>query len=68
MAFPFAYGGLIFLLLWPAAREGKSIARAGAVLAAITVPTDIAENLTLMQITDTLGAWHVEGTAEEPRE
>lgn len=56
MAFPFAYGGLILLLLWPAVREGDSLARAGAVFAAITVPTDIAENLTLMQLTDALGA------------
>ncbi len=56
MLFPLAYAGLIALLLLPAARRGEPVARAGIAFAAVTYPFDVAENLTLLALTDALGA------------
>ncbi|MCB9679602.1 MAG: hypothetical protein H6737_31135 [Alphaproteobacteria bacterium] len=59
MAFPFFYGGLLCALLWPFGHASTPLhrwtARTGMAAALLTIPTDIRENLVLLDLTSELG-------------
>lgn len=54
MAFSFAYGGFIALLLLRIKGQGRGFIWLGVVFAVLIIPFDINENLTLLQITSAL--------------
>ena len=54
MVFPFAYGGLMALLLVGLARKGVHSAWVGACFALAIIPSDIRENLVMFDITSAL--------------
>jgi len=54
MAFPFAYGGFIAMLLLRIKGQGRGFIWLGVVFAVLIVPFDINENLTLLQVTAAL--------------
>lgn len=54
MVFPFAYGGLMALLLVGLARKGVRSAWVGACFALAIIPADIRENLVMFDITSAL--------------
>ncbi len=54
--FPFAYGGLLALLLLRHALRGCGAAWLGLMAALVTIPADVTENIVLLRITDALGA------------
>lgn len=54
MLFPFAYAGLLALLLLALARQGIASAWVGLLFALSIVPSDIHENLTMLEITAAL--------------
>lgn len=51
MLFPFAYAGLLTLLLFALARQGVTSAWVGLLFALSIIPSDIHENLVLLEIT-----------------
>ncbi|MCL6416617.1 hypothetical protein MIB92_13235 [Aestuariirhabdus sp. Z084] len=54
MAFPFAYGGLLALLLLQFTGQGYRFVWVGVVCSILIIPFDINENLTLLSITAAL--------------